>query len=75
VHPNGAGSQVSNEELNISFAPSPDYSGIAKAAAGGNLFAAKVSHANELRDALKKAVECVKGGVSAVLDVAVISGC
>lgn len=31
VHPEGEGSKVSNEELNISFAPTPDYGGIAKA--------------------------------------------
>lgn len=30
VHPHGEGSKVSNEELNISFAPTPDYPGIAR---------------------------------------------
>jgi hypothetical protein len=62
------GSKVSNEELNISFAPTPDYAGIAKAAAGGNLWAAHASTVEELGKLLPKAVEAVKGGVCAVLD-------
>ncbi|KAL8728992.1 MAG: hypothetical protein Q9181_005154, partial [Wetmoreana brouardii] len=35
VHPEGEGSKVGNEELNIAFEPGPDYAGIAKAASGG----------------------------------------
>src|SRR5690606_19534230 len=31
VHPDGLGSKATNEEINISFEPSPDYAGIAKA--------------------------------------------
>ncbi|OCK77064.1 Thiamin diphosphate-binding protein [Lepidopterella palustris CBS 459.81] len=68
VHPTGAGSKASNEELNISFAPTPDYSGIAKAAAGGKLWANHVSTAGELERLLPQAVEAVLGGTSAVLD-------
>lgn len=68
VHPDGAGSKVSNEELNISFAPSPDYAGIAKAAAGGNLWAGHATTVSELHDLLPKAIESVKSGVGAVLD-------
>ncbi|ORY59271.1 thiamine pyrophosphate enzyme, N-terminal TPP binding domain-containing protein [Pseudomassariella vexata] len=75
VHPDGAGSKVTNEEINISFDPVPDYSGIAKAAAGGDLFAAKVEKAEELGKVLKEAVEAVKGGQSAVLDCKVTMGC
>lgn len=68
VHPNGEGSKVSNEELNISFAPSPDYSGIAKAASGGEIWAGHASTANELSELLPEAIKSVLGGKSAVLD-------
>lgn len=75
VHPDGLGSKATNEELNISFAPVPDYAGIAKAAAGGNLFAEKVVKASDLEDVLKRAVESVQNGVTAVIDAVVVSGC
>lgn len=75
VHPNGLGSKATNEELNISFAPVPDYAGIAKAAAGGQLFAEKVSKASELEDVLKRAVDSVKNGTTAVIDAVVMAGC
>lgn len=75
VHPEGLGSQATNEEINISFDPVPDYSGIAKAAAGGDLFAAKVDKVDGLEDTLKKAIEAVKGGQSVVLDCKVTPGC
>lgn len=75
VHPNGLGSKATNEELNISFAPSPDYAGIAKASAGGDLFAERVSKASELEDVLKRAIESVKNGTTAVVDAAVVLGC
>ncbi|RSL89270.1 hypothetical protein CEP52_014950 [Fusarium oligoseptatum] len=39
VHPNGYGSKISNQDLNISFSPTPDYSGIGKAASGGKAWA------------------------------------
>ncbi|KAL1647780.1 hypothetical protein SLS58_002581 [Diplodia intermedia] len=68
VHPDGAGSKVSNEELNISFAPTPDYAGIARAASGGAVWARHAGTAEELDRLLPEAVECVLGGTSAVLD-------
>ncbi|KAH8198152.1 hypothetical protein TruAng_007685 [Truncatella angustata] len=74
VHPDGAGSKATNEEINISFDPVPDYSGIAKAAAGGELYAAKVEKAADLDEILKRAIETVKRGQSAVLDVKVSFG-
>jgi hypothetical protein len=61
--------------LNISFAPVPDYAGIAKAAAGGELFAEKVSNAADLDDVLKRAVDSVLKGTTAVIDAVVVSGC
>jgi thiamine pyrophosphate-dependent acetolactate synthase large subunit-like protein len=68
VHPDGEGSKVSNEELNISFAPTPDYSGIAKAASGGEIWAAHASTAEELGKLLPEAIKSVLDGKSAVLD-------
>jgi hypothetical protein len=68
VHPDGEGSKVSNEELNISFAPTPDYAGIAKAAAGGDLYAATAGTAEELDKVLAEAVKQVLGGTTAVID-------
>ena len=62
------GSKVSNEELNISFAPTPDYAGIAKASAGHNLWAEHATTAKELDELLPKAVEAVLSGTGAVLD-------
>ncbi|KAL0932369.1 thiamine pyrophosphate enzyme [Colletotrichum truncatum] len=75
VHPDGEGSRASNEEINISFDPSPDYGGIAKAAAGGDLFATRVDNTAELEEVLKKAIETVQGGQAAVVDVKVAMGC
>lgn len=68
VHPDGEGSKVNNEELNISFAPTPDYSGIAKAAAGGDIWAAHASTVDELAKLLPEAVQSVLNGRTAVLD-------
>lgn len=73
VHPEGEGSKVSNEELNISFEPSPDYANIAKAAAGGNLWAGKASSVAELLELLPQAVDSVQNGTGAVLE-AVLEG-
>ncbi|EJT69810.1 acetolactate synthase [Gaeumannomyces tritici R3-111a-1] len=74
VHPDGEGSKATNEELNISFDPVPDYSGIAKAAADGDLFTARVGKADEFEAVLKDAIAAVKGGQSAVVDVKVVPG-
>lgn len=75
VHPDGLGSKATNGELNIEFNPSPDYAGIAKAAAGHNLFAEKVHKLEDLEDVLKRAVESVENGVSAVIDAVIAPGC
>ncbi|KIW77287.1 hypothetical protein Z517_09733 [Fonsecaea pedrosoi CBS 271.37] len=69
VHPFGEGSRVDNKELNISFDPTPDYAGIAKAATGGQAWAGTVRTVAELLDALPQAVEAVKGGRCAILEV------
>ncbi|KAJ8120642.1 hypothetical protein ONZ43_g2699 [Nemania bipapillata] len=75
VHPDGQGAKATNEEINISFDPVPDFSGIAKAAAGGDLFAAKVEKVDALEETLKKAIEAVEGGQSAVIDCKVNLDC
>lgn len=75
VHPDGLGSKATNEELNISFAPVPDYAGIAKAAAGGRLYAEKVTKVSELEGVLKRAVDAVNSGTTAVIDAVVVPGC
>lgn len=53
----------------------PDYSGIAKAAAGGQLHAARVDKAEDLERVLAEAVKAVQGGMPAVVDVKVVKGC
>lgn len=68
VHPEGEGSKVDNKALNISFAPTPDYSGIAKAAAGGECWAGHAGTVDDLAKKLPEAVEAVKRGTCAVLD-------
>lgn len=75
MHPEGLGSQASNEEINIEFSPSPDYGGIAKAAAAGDLFTARVDEAANLDEVLKQAIASVQSGTSAVVDCKVAMGC
>ncbi|KAJ4111512.1 hypothetical protein NW768_011866 [Fusarium equiseti] len=71
VHPDGPASQATNEDLNISFAPSPDYAGIAKAASNGEAFGARVANSSEFLATLEDAIESLNRGVSAVLDVTI----
>ncbi|KAF3482980.1 uncharacterized protein GIQ15_02304 [Arthroderma uncinatum] len=68
VHPDGEGSRLSNEELNISFSPTPDYAGIAKAAAGGQLWANRAGSVEELAMRLPEAIEAVMNGTGALLE-------
>jgi Thiamine pyrophosphate-requiring enzymes [acetolactate synthase, pyruvate dehydrogenase (cytochrome), glyoxylate carboligase, phosphonopyruvate decarboxylase] len=68
VHPNGDGSRATNEDLNISFAPTPDYAGIAKAAAGGEIWAGRASTVAELAQKLPEAIKSVLDGKGAVLE-------
>jgi hypothetical protein len=62
--------------MHMSLDPSPDYSGIAKAAAGdnfgslkGGLFAGKVTTTAELKDVLERAVREVQIGRGAVVEI------
>ncbi|CAG7916092.1 unnamed protein product [Penicillium olsonii] len=68
VHPEGDGSRATNEDLNISFAPTPDYAGIAKAAAGGELWAGRAATVAELAQKLPDAIKSVLDGKAAVLE-------
>lgn len=68
VHPNGDGSRATAEELNISFAPTPDYAGIAKAAGGGEIWAGRASTVAELAAVLPEAIRTVQSGRTAVLE-------
>ncbi|KAJ1326002.1 thiamine pyrophosphate-requiring protein [Microdochium nivale] len=71
VHPEGHGSQVTNEDLNISFSPTPDFAGIAKAASGNTAYAAVVRTASELLKVLPEAIAAVQSGVSAIIEARV----
>ncbi|KAK2686058.1 hypothetical protein QWA68_015308 [Fusarium oxysporum] len=71
VHPDSPASKATNEELNISFAPSLGYAGIAKAASNGLIFGERVADVSEFQTALNGAIESLDRGVSAVLDVAI----
>ena len=53
----------------------PDYAGIAKAAAGGDIHAARVDKASELESVLKEAIAKVQAGQTAVVDVKVAPDC
>jgi thiamine pyrophosphate-dependent acetolactate synthase large subunit-like protein len=68
VHPNGDGSRATNEDLNISFAPTPDYPGIAKAASGGHIWTGRAATVAELAKLLPEAVKSVLNGTGAVLE-------
>ncbi|KAJ5099525.1 hypothetical protein N7532_006526 [Penicillium argentinense] len=68
VHPTGLGSKVNNIDLNISFTPTPDFPGIAKAAAGNHVWTGIAINAENLGHLLPQAVESVQNGVLAVLE-------
>ncbi|KAH5069077.1 hypothetical protein HBH95_187400 [Parastagonospora nodorum] len=68
VHPEGEGAAATNEELNISFATTPDYAGIAKAASGGKCFTGIANTAEDLHRLLPEAIAAVQSGRVAVID-------
>lgn len=75
MHPGGEASKVSNEDINISFAPPPDYAGIAAAAGSGEVHALKVETADKLEAVLKDAVAKVQAGRTTVVDCRVVLDC
>ncbi|KAG0633742.1 acetolactate synthase [Tuber brumale] len=72
VHPDGLSAHATAEELNISFKPSPDYAGIAVAAAGGEIWGGKAEKVEQLASVLEEAIGVVKGGRSAVVEVVIV---
>lgn len=71
VHPDGLGSKSTNDDLNIAFEPSPNYPGIARAASGDSIHAARVADARDLDSVLKEAISVVLSGTTAVVEVAI----
>ena len=71
VHVDGLRSRVNNHELNISFDPSLDYSGITRAASDGHIHAARVIKLLEVEGVLCKAIKVVQSGILAVIDALV----
>ncbi|KAI5814266.1 thiamine pyrophosphate enzyme, N-terminal TPP binding domain-containing protein [Pyronema omphalodes] len=80
VHESGLSSQSKTFDLNIEIArPSPDFSEIAIAAAGGRgndgtawLYGAKITTVQELLQKLPEAIAAVESGRSAVLDCHIV---
>ena len=74
VHPNGEAAKASDEDMHISFTPSPDYAGIAAAASAGGVHALRVEEASQLEAVLADAVAKVQAGDTTVVDCRVVSG-
>ncbi|KAH9231495.1 hypothetical protein K456DRAFT_1915049 [Colletotrichum gloeosporioides 23] len=68
IRPGASALKVSREELNISFSPTPDYAGIAAAAGRGEVGCFRSFKADDLAETLRKAVQCVLEGHSAVFE-------
>lgn len=69
VHPDGLAAQVSDMGLGIDLrGDGPDYLGIAKAGANGNLWTGKADKAADLEGVLKEAIASVKAGTGAIVD-------
>ncbi|KAG8406040.1 hypothetical protein J3458_021381 [Metarhizium acridum] len=75
VHPDGETATATNEDINISFSPSPDYAGIAAAAGSGNIHPFRASKADDLESILEQAVAKVLDGQTAVVDCKVVLDC
>lgn len=67
VHKTGHSSKVTVDELNVTFDPSCDHSQVAVAAGAG--FGVRVTKASEVEAALRRALETVKDGRAAVVDI------
>lgn len=75
VHPDGLAAKATNEEINISFDPTPDYAGIAAAAGCGDVHALRVADPDKLEEVLKDAVAKVQAGKTTVVDCRVAPDC
>jgi thiamine pyrophosphate-dependent acetolactate synthase large subunit-like protein len=75
VHPDGLAAKATNEDINISFNPTPDYAGIAAAAGAGEVHALRVEDPAKLEEVLKDAVAKVQAGKTTVVDCKVALDC
>jgi acetolactate synthase-1/2/3 large subunit len=66
-HRDGFSSEMNIDDLHVTFDPPPDHAGVAVAAGAG--WGATVKRASEVDDAIRKGLETVKNGRSAVLDI------
>ncbi|KAH0553391.1 hypothetical protein GP486_006542 [Trichoglossum hirsutum] len=62
VHPHGLTASADPQELGLSFTPSPDFAGIARAAAAGRLWTRKVGTVVGLKEVLDEAVRVMVDG-------------
>ena len=70
VNPEGLAQQATAEELGIGFGDMPpDYGAVAQAAGRGRIWKAHIEKVGDMEEVLKQAVEMVKGGKGAVIDV------
>ena len=70
VNPEGLAQQATAEELGIGFGDlPPDYGAVAEAAGRGRIWRAKIEKVGHVDEILEQAVESVKKGRGAVLDV------
>ena len=68
--------EASDEDLNITFYPHvPDYAGIAVAASGNMCWGEKVSETSKLEGVIRRAVNVVLEGRTAVVDALIRSDC
>jgi hypothetical protein len=73
VHPDGLGSRSTRDQLHISFGPDPPDYGLIAQAAGGAWFR-KVRVAEDVEDAVKQAIQIVRGDKRcALLDISLDS--
>jgi len=69
LYPHGQASIATADDIHCSIDPPPDYAGIAVAASSGTALGIKVETPAEVIPALEKALEAVRGGRQALLDV------
>ncbi|KAG7007585.1 hypothetical protein G7Y79_00009g026940 [Physcia stellaris] len=70
VNPEGLAQKATSEELGIGFGDlPPDYGAVAEAAGRGRIWKANIEKIGDVEKVIKQAVECVKGGTGAVVDV------
>ena len=70
VNPEGPAQTATAEELNIGFGDlPPDYGAVAEAAGRGRIWKSRIDKISDVETVIKQAVDVVKGGRGAVIDV------